>query len=1229
MKPLDPQVSLAPRFVASFLLLLFVVSACGDSETTGANNPAAPIPTISVLSVTPNLSLYRTYKNAQVQVTFDEEINPNTVTPQSFFMTEGLDAQGTRAQGNREVKGDTVTFTPLNPLRYGTQYKIWITNDVRSTEGHPFGEIFPEVTYGNTEVPAPGDIFTVNMSDDFDDQTIGNAYPLMSYLPPLLWLDPEETDPNKPEEIPGIHATEAWKLSTGRPDVLIVVIDNGLESYAPEDLVNNLYLNPGELPLPRDEEGNGICDLGPCQDPYDFNQDGRFNIEDYQAAGYAIGVNGNLGPLEDFNENEEIDPEDLMMAYMDGLDGYPADPDTPVDTGGKIDDISGYDFFRETPWALGMPEFPEGVHGEDRAREAAAEADNGSGIPGACPNCTIMVCRITYALISEGELISHAIRYAMDKGADVIVAALGSLSGTATEVAALEAADKAGVTMIVGMSDESSFHHSTPSMFNHVISVKSNYAFFLESFCTCYGGQVHVATNGQCGSTACGVAAGAAGIIVSRARDLGYCKTSRPEDPECTREDLTGNEVKQLLSLTAEKPSDEEFCIGFLTQAPCKLDTWDQHQGYGRVNLFRAVKRLDTEPLPPAVQILEPGWFALLNPALPSTRFLKSTVQARAAVDHITCEWAPGIEPDEADFLSFDCALEAAGTLEGTLPLDLMAASVGGYTHTPDDPEGKTVTVRVRAFLGEDAYGEDRRVFAVHSDPTWLEGFPFSLIDLNGDEYEDISSEGENAPSTEASPALADLDLDGTDELILATSNGQLHVIRYAADKGTPQEMPGYPILFRRSDETIRDGLAAAPAVGDLDRDGYPDIVVSTLGGFLYAFRGFDAMPLAGKKGIILQADKPENLSPEIFGAGNSFFGSPVLVDLNQDGYLDVVAGCSDQKVYAVDGLSIAQGQPTRLAGWPVLPEDPEGCVELATSILGTVAATDLTGDGIPEIIVGTSETCHDPKPAYGRLYALRPEGNLHPQGPYLTGFPVPIPPNPLGIEIPLPPLTTGLPGSPVTARMGDEVVIGTGSMLGFHCLVHVTPATGAVSVENLISLSFGAAGSGAFHRHQGSSLAYAIPAVTIGPGGEHGFVGFVHQVDMFFPEILSLPAATYPSEDYQFMSNPSFVDVDGDGLSELILVSGGHFVHAYDFQGNEPEGWPKFTYGWHMASPAFGDLDGDGLLEMVAPIREGRVFAWRTEAPLCGVHPWMTFHHDNHRTGNLETPFREDICAR
>src|SRR5262245_8033205 len=48
-----------------------------------------------------------------------------------------------------------------------------------------------------------------------------------------------------------IDATDAWKITTGSPDVLIAVIDNGV-NYNHPDLVANIWNNPFEMP------GDGI-----------------------------------------------------------------------------------------------------------------------------------------------------------------------------------------------------------------------------------------------------------------------------------------------------------------------------------------------------------------------------------------------------------------------------------------------------------------------------------------------------------------------------------------------------------------------------------------------------------------------------------------------------------------------------------------------------------------------------------------------------------------------------------------------------------------------------------------------------------------------------------------------------------------------------------------------------------------------------------------------------------
>lgn len=57
-----------------------------------------------------------------------------------------------------------------------------------------------------------------------------------------------------------IRATEAWSLATGDTNILVAVIDTGID-YTHPDLVENLWTNPGEIPGNGiDDDGNGIID---------------------------------------------------------------------------------------------------------------------------------------------------------------------------------------------------------------------------------------------------------------------------------------------------------------------------------------------------------------------------------------------------------------------------------------------------------------------------------------------------------------------------------------------------------------------------------------------------------------------------------------------------------------------------------------------------------------------------------------------------------------------------------------------------------------------------------------------------------------------------------------------------------------------------------------------------------------------------------------------------------
>src|SRR3954447_26999087 len=80
----------------------------------------------------------------------------------------------------------------------------------------------------------------------------------------------------------------AWNVTTGRPDVVISVLDSGIEWNKPDamsDLRFKVHLNKGELPEPEvgsTAYGNTGADCSSYSaGGYDVNDDGVFNLLDY------------------------------------------------------------------------------------------------------------------------------------------------------------------------------------------------------------------------------------------------------------------------------------------------------------------------------------------------------------------------------------------------------------------------------------------------------------------------------------------------------------------------------------------------------------------------------------------------------------------------------------------------------------------------------------------------------------------------------------------------------------------------------------------------------------------------------------------------------------------------------------------------------------------------------------------------------------------------------------
>lgn len=477
----------------------------------------------------------------------------------------------------------------------------------------------------------------------------------------------------------------------------------------------------------------------------------------------------------------------------------------------------------------------------------------------------------------------------------------------------------------------------------------------------------------------------------------------------------------------------------------------------------------------------------------------------------------------------------------------------------------------------------------------------------------------------QSSPAAADFDGDGDKEIVIGGQDGRLYVLAYnggswtvvwSRQTATDLNAAGAPTSRCVTDKS---DIRSSPAIGDLDNDGYLEIVV-TVGGdpaqhrnggvLVYRYQSrwsFSLVPGWPQPKLDIVGYGPGASQPD--GCWDGIWASPALGDLDGDGDLEIAVEGFDRR------LHVWHHNGTSAQGWPIAPP------QIFRGGWATPAIADLDHDGLPEVVFATDNNPGYVPPFY--LYAFNGDGTV------LPGFPVEASQN--------------LQSSPAIGDIdGDgwlDIVVGTGTyqssggnkvyawdhkgrlLSGWPVItggnMPAPPALGDLDRDGDLEVVIGCGSEGD---------SYPAPCTFL--YAWHGNGAPVSG----FPISPPRNDGWGDEQPNGLPYSPVLADYDGDGEIEILVVNrwswGISTVEKVNGTWQTNNNRLLRTSNTLESSTLVDDLDGDGKLEIVigganSQGTQGVVYIWEMEGRHTDTLPWPVFHHDTARTGYHPLPPR------